>query len=318
MAAFAAKVYRAEETYTLEGSSWQQMRCPNDNPTRNPIQAIRIGKFNTFWQKSVTVSQVAKRPNYDPLSINFYLIPEQKLQVHTDTYTCSCNEYCHDTIKLSRFYLLEGSSVHFTMLVNSTDPIDPGFVNLTICDNYTDFQSSLASCSWHHVVTVQPNEGDKPLITTFTAPKDSYYFITTYDTLTSNARISSYEIVIEIKFLNASDWGEIRPAVKASEDDLPDTTYTIYEGHLSENMLRSKEYVIVAQFPTGQLSERGQMKINEHHRSTVYIVPAIVAGGPMVLGVTAIACVCAWNEIFKRKRNRSESESDTKRLIRPV
>ena len=290
----------AEEKETIETSSHDQMRCPAPHGGIRP-QPIRVGKFNSFWYESVTATQLAGGLYYT-LTANVYLIPEKKLPIRTQKYTCPCNQSNCEYLYLRYFYLLEGSSVDFSLIFNSTSTTNPGFVNLTICDNYVNFNE--ADCSLQYPISVRPHATGKAFKTRFTAPKDSYYFVTTYNQFSMNALIHSYQVDVEMKYLNESDLGT-NVAAHFSRTESQGISKQIFDNN---GLASATNYVIVAAFDYSEAF--GKMRVTKHHRNLVYVVPAIAAASFMLLGVIFVACICVCYCIVKRiiRRRRKGRE----------
>ena len=287
----------AEVTKTVETSNYYQLRCPAETGSFFPAAPIRVWRFNTFWFKSLTAKQEADY-NYWPLTAHLYLIPENQIRVYRINYTCWGDEIPpdYDLIFFQHLYLLKGSSIEFLLLVNSTSSFENGHFNITICDNVQSFNNQPPSCSVNFHFMVQPNDKEVPMNVTFVASEDSYYYVKT--TSPTNAVISSYQVTMEVLFLNSSDWNGIKEATEFSPASV---SQSIYSGDGLSSIFGAKEYTVVASFPTKyDQANMGEMKFNKYHQNLVYAVPAIAAGLFMLLGIISIACLCICCHVVRR------------------
>ena len=311
MAIFSTYLSPAEETKTVETSNSYQWRCPATGTSPFPAAPIRLWKFNTFWYNSVSAKQETDNNYYRPLTAYIYLIPDDKLRVYRRNYTCWCDAIpnCSSVFIFQGVYLLTGSSIEFSLVINSTSATENGHFNITICDDEISFSNQPPSCSVDFSLTIGPSETDVRMNETFVAPKDSYYYITTATSV--NAIISSYQVRMEILFLNSSDWNGLTEATEFHSYDAAGISHSIYYRNGLSSMFEAGIYTVVAKFDTKyDQPYMGQMKVTKYHRNLVYVVPAIAAASFMLLGVIFVACICVCYCIVKRiiRRRRKGRE----------
>ena len=313
MAVFSTYLSPAHETKTIETSNYP-LRCPTGTSSF-PAQPIRVWKFDTFWYNSMIAKQEADYNYYWPLTAYLYLIPDDKLRVYRRNYTCWCDAIpnCDSAYNIFRgVYLLKGSSIEFSLVINSTSATENGHFNITICDDEISFNNQPPSCSVDLSLTIGPRETDVPMNETFVAPRDSYYYITTATSV--NAIISSYHVGMEILFLNSSDWNGLTEATEFHSYDAAGISQSIYHRNGLSSMFTAASYTVVAKFDTKyDQGNMGQMMVTKYHRNLVYVVPAIAAVSFMLLGVILVACICIcyWSvkRIIRRRRKGRELSS---------
>ena len=285
--------YLDDKRETVVASSYGQMHCPMPCPELQPAP-IYVTNYNTFWYKSVSISQDTDNHLYVPLDIAFYLVPADDLQVYTTVY--QYNKSGYGDLVLDQFYALKGSSMNFSLVVenNGTNPEN---VTLTICKDQAKYTTSNeAACFQHYSVTIDPN-ATTPLNVRFIAEQNSYYFITTKPT-PLHVTVEFFKTVIELRYLNSSDWKGLEPALTMKTSDTAGTQRQLaFNGSLT-SMFEAKDYSIVAVLSgDGAYSE---MTITKQYQGLVYVVPAMAALCFMLLGITLVSCVCVCYQIITR------------------
>lgn len=294
------------KSYILETSSYLQMHCPYPC-TGTSIAPILVGNFNSFWYELVTISQYSGSdtpfPTYSPQTMRFFKIPAQQLHTFSRRYPPYNKSY---NLILDQFYMLKGSTINFTIVVNSTSGTSSGSVNLTICNNRLAYVSENSFKCEENQFTVGPRES-KLTFVNFVAPHNSYYYITTKGPR-NNSKVVFFNVDINLKFLNSSDWKGVKYKTSSTGDPLNFNLGSMFE---------AQDYVIVANITTDpDYPCYGQLTVTEHYRSFVYIVPAMVGGGLMCLGLTCtlILCLCYFlsRKVYHRKKHGEKLyDSDT-------
>ena len=298
MSIFSTNLHNNRNAYTLEASSYLQMHCPY--PCKGTFVApIFIGKFSSFWYKSVTITQKHLDPGsspYSPLHMKVFKMPAHQLRTYNNHYYNHSNR---DVIILD-FYALKGSTVNFTVFVNSTSFTSSGSVTLTISNNCTQSESVIFT----RPLKVGPSEL-KRFFVKFVAPHNSYYYITTLIGHSNNAEIVSFDFDIHLRFLNASDWTGMEHQSSSTADPL--------NFRLGDSIFQPRDYIVVANITyvdNVDYRSHSQLRVTKHYRKFVYVVPAMVAGGVMFLGTTCVVlvCVCCYivRKIIRRKRRGNE------------
>ena len=262
---------------------------------------------------SITLKKHSRETTFynGPFNVEIFLIPDRRLSIHTQV-NPPCNNLKESYLQWDKLYLLTGSVLNFSLVVHSNEQ-SRGFIDLTLFDNYQDYHAEDSKYIRHWNVSLNQNE-TAPLNAVFTAPKDSYYYVTTRSPYYSNNAYivpTQSHVSSEIRYLNASDWNGIKYAQKftASDsitDDKDGTSKSIYEDTSLGAIFNPKKYMIVANSNvSGYL---GTFSVTETARPVTYTVVAIGAvgvagvGEAIVISILCIRCACR----ALRKRNENE------------
>lgn len=285
-----------DEKHVVEDDSWKQQYGPLTK-TSSAIAPILVTKFNTFWCKKVTLQQLPE--TYQQLTL--YKLPASHLKVYTTQ--LSLNDTGKFVINEQGMYLLEGSSMTFSLRVSSTDPTKEGFVNFPLFSSYKSYNEEKAFAQYNF--SVKPGEKNKVFSISLTARWNAYYYMYTHG---SNAVVDSHHIVFQIHFLNYSDWTSEKYTTFTSDGKSP---LSLFENPSFSSMMAAEDYVIVANITNPYPAEGGtpgQLKVQQYKRTLVYVVPAIASLGGIAVLVTFLifACIC-YCTIRKMRERRNES-----------
>lgn len=299
----------ADERYTVVDASVGQMHCPLPCPAGEPAP-IYIGNYNTFWHKSVTISQETDDYLYFPLDIVFYLVPAENYKIHKKVYRYNNSDM--PVLVLDQFYAMKESSIHISLSVSSNDTI-PRCFNVTICQDLGKYQTDKEACVSDICYTVKPNSS-AVFDAYFRVEDDGYYFITTKPTH-ANLHLNFFASDIFLHYLNSSDWSGMKPALTCYESETAGVTKTLVSNDSFASMLEAKEYSIVATFSSNGNGQFGKIKVTKEYRSLVYVVPAMAAACLMLLGLVFIFCMCLCYRIIKRVIHRKIRGNELKQQI---
>ena len=271
-------------------------QCPNLNPLiKNAPVTMLVGKLNSFWYDSVSISQVKATGTYTYTNVDFFLIPSHQLKIHNIEYSCSKLTAYFDFI----IYMLQGSQLNFMLCVHSNNDTYPGTVDFIICTTYPCYLGETEDYVEHHQIFVAPNETNCSAHK-FAASHDSYYYLTT--THKHNATLESYTVNVTLLYLNSSFLKD-KDAFCTSTDSKPNVCEVSIE---KGSVFHAEEYAIVAISKTSSKYNVGNMKIVEKSRSLAYAVPGIAATTVTVLAyVTISLCVVIYCCLFRNRPNRS-------------
>ena len=288
--------YTKGKEYSCEDSSHYQMRCPNAIPSHGAPAAILVGRVSSFWYDSVSISQVKDNADYQYYlqNVKFFVMPSHQLHVYSMQHSCNRTD-SSPFLRFDQLYLLKESTLNFTICVRSKSNISRGVMIFIICDSNPSYNNKFKNCLEYHFLYAEPNTMNCSSVL-FTAPNNGFYYMTTNDLRYNNATLEFFQVDIDLRYLNSSDWHRESACSSngVNSESADPCRISIERNHL----FQAEEYAIVATV-TGK-GTYGKLEIKEHGRSLTYVIPAVAAAALILLGVFVVVCVGVHSCVVKR------------------
>jgi hypothetical protein len=274
--------------------------------TSKEAPLIRLGTVHSRWYYNVLLTQMLKNDFYYLQGFMIYAAPSEYVTKYTYTKNFSCSNDEADSVDVDQLYLLQGSVMTFNICVSSSNPVQPGWVNFSI---YNDFESyyntSTIKTVQFHQINVSANETYCPIYE-FMAPNDSFYYVMSGNPLQVHfATVVSFSVDINIKYVN---WTEllngshsIDPCYRTEQNHDKPCSVALH----NDWFFSAREYDIFVFVTSSPYKYHpGLVKWKLSLRTLWYAVPAI-AGGivifPIFLITVAISC-CVYRRKPRRRR----------------
>lgn len=301
-------VHLKNKEYSCEVSGSHQVHCPNTESDAVSVPlywqpvAVRIGRLNSFWQNYVSISQELPDSRYVYSTISYFVIPSHHIHVHTKQFSCNGTGLLSMSYQL---YMLQKSNLNMTVCIRSTNATSQGVRNITICDtfiSYSDYTSRLINnCLEQHHLFVEPN-GTNCTTLSFTAPRDSFYYITTASIHQRNTSVD-YRVDVNLQYLDSADWLDKTP--KCRSIGYPPNSCHIWIER--KNLFHAEEYTIIA--TNAEDTKYGYLEVRQRYRSLAYIIPALAATALTLVGYSICLCVGIFRKVIQisGKRHRKQN-----------
>lgn len=296
-------VHLKNKEYSLEVSGSSQVHCPNTeiDAVSEPPVAVRIGRLNSFWQNYVSISQELPDSRYVYSTISYFVIPSRHIGVHTKQFSCNKTGLLD-----YQLYMLQKSNLNLTVCISSTNGTFQGVRNITLCDtwpSYSNYRDLLINnCLEQHHLFVEPN-GTNCTTLSFTAPRDSFYYLTTASSNRySYTTVDSYRVNVNLRYLDSADLSDETPKC-TSIGYVPNSCHIWVE---RKNLFHAEEYIIIA--TNAGDKTYGYIKVRQRYRSLAYIIPALAATALTLVGCSICLCggICRKVIQMSRKRHRKQ------------
>ena len=273
-----------EDVINRKDSSFSQTH----GPLNNSIAPIIVTQFNTFSSKLVTVKQ-QHFDSYYRQNLTYYVFPANDVHRYIYTSTASWIGTTGNDIEI---YVLEGSTITFTVNISSTDYHKSGYVQF-------DFDSSTRAQSCR--VPVEPNKTNS-FPCRFKARSNGYFEVKS-DCI--DAKIDIFSAKGTIRFLNNSKWiGKTSVGTSVGSSNL----VTVFNDSSFQSMAEAKEYVLVADISRlGSYTAgfEGCMTVSQHRRPLIYAIPAVGVSVLLICEAIAVTFVCCC--YFGLNKRKSET-----------
>ena len=277
--------------------------------TSNVAPLIRLGTIYGRWYDEVVITQV-KQDAYIPEDMNIYAVPSQGVSTYKKKFFCrSTDKFAtYHVLNLNRLYLLRGSNMTFNLCINSTSTQEPGWVDLSIYSNITEYLHTTMGAGFHqfHVDANQTNCSSY----TYVAPSDGFYYAGSGlpHKQTKFAMLVSFRVDIEMLYINHSDF------LHGSTSYGPSVCNPIDESEIKCSVKFSDDWFFSAKhydiFALGTASsEAGHLalvKWKSSFRKQWYTVP-VIAGAILGFLVFLICVGCSYCAYRRKVCGRSYS-----------
>lgn len=281
-------VHLKNKEYNCEVSGSTQVHCPNTeiDVTSEPV-AVRVGRLNSFWWNYISISQELTDSRYVYSTVSYYVIPSRQIRVHTNQFRC------YGTGLLNyQLYMLQKSNLSLTVCIRSTSDFYRGVRNITICDtwpsysNYTDLL--INNCLEQHYLFVEP-EWTNCTTLNFTAPRDSFYYITTAsNSQSSYNKVDSYTVDVNLRYLDLDDLWDKTPKCTSHSIGYNYPPNTCHIWVKRKKLFYAEDYTIIA--TNAEDTKYVHIKVKQRYRGLVYIIPALAATAVALVGYSFCLC----------------------------
>jgi hypothetical protein len=217
--------------------------------------------------------------------------------------------YCNGTfpeLAVSQLYLLQGSVMNFNVCISSTNDTFPGWVNLSIYDDFESYHIPSTGIAIElHKIYVDANQSNCSSYT-YTAPNDSFYYASAGNQdETCRAKVISFSVDIEINYINLTDLlnGSYSSSVcnQTGTSEIKPCSVVITGDWLFS--ARNYDIFVFVTSPS-KISELGLVRWQLSFQSVWYAVPAI-AGAIVFLPILFMTVGCSYC-VYRKKGQKGD------------
>lgn len=316
------------EVYQFSGNCY--VNKTTEDP---PPPLIHLGTVNSQWYDGVKITHKIPAHVYNFTNMTIYFVPSESVGEHLRLFSCSDETESYEdddgvVLLLDGVYLFSGANMTFNNICITSKNVEKsaGSVNLTIYDSKVTFDTRGMKSDVIFVAreTFYVNASNETQCYTYyyITPHDGYYYVALGANFQLiNAYVVYYELDVEMKFVNASDWTSTAQSSTCNHTDSNnECLINIQDASNGIDVVfkTPKDYDIFARVTTPQQPQKdiiiGYVSIQPNFRKAIYAVPSITG---LVLFVPFQSVCVIFTVCYCRRKRRSQTISNAEELDRP-